>query len=370
MSDQACKLRELSDATAPTAPPPAGIPIIAVTGSRPGVGTTTVAVNLAAALSDRGEHVVLVDAAEVRPNLAQIAGTRIKIEHDIAEVMSGGCSAAAALVSGPVGTMILAPRSRVSPRRGGDRSHPRNFNKAAGAPSTVPARLCHEFSPRRISDRRNSPRCDYSRHAQHRLLSELQSLDELASVIVVDTGTGLSPWTQRFWTSARLAILVTTPDDQAVMDTYAAFKRCTADAVDAELRVLANQCEDDHVGPAVYSRLSIACERFLSRSLSTLPSLPVHHANARVGGSTAPRVWESPDTPFGHAVLWLAQAVSGSLPLANAAPSTKREAATSAATCFLQIEQNHLSRRVGVADNTRHHTGVPVGVKLAELRRA
>ena len=65
MSDQASKLRELAGSAGPKGPSKSsGIPMVAVTGSRAGVGATTVAMNLAAALSDRGERVVLIDAAE------------------------------------------------------------------------------------------------------------------------------------------------------------------------------------------------------------------------------------------------------------------------------------------------------------------
>ena len=85
MSDQAFKLRELADSRASGAlREPAGIPMIAITGGTAGVGTTIVAVNLAAALADRGERVVLVDAAETRANLAQVAGVEIAEQRSIA----------------------------------------------------------------------------------------------------------------------------------------------------------------------------------------------------------------------------------------------------------------------------------------------
>ena len=53
-----------------------GPPMVVVTGGRAGVGATTVAVNLAAVLADRGERVLVVDAAEERSNLAESAGVR------------------------------------------------------------------------------------------------------------------------------------------------------------------------------------------------------------------------------------------------------------------------------------------------------
>jgi len=78
MPDQAAKLRQVIDTAMPCAPAVAtGPPMIVVTGGRAGVGTTTVAVNLAAVLADRGERVLLVEAAEQRANMREIAGVRL-----------------------------------------------------------------------------------------------------------------------------------------------------------------------------------------------------------------------------------------------------------------------------------------------------
>jgi hypothetical protein len=202
------------------------------------------------------------------------------------------------------------------------------------------------------------------------LLSELQSLHDLASVIVIDCGTGLSPWIERFWLCARLAVLVTTADDAAVMDTYAALKRSAADAVNVDVRVLATQCDGEAVARAVYARLSAACQRFLSRSLQTLPPLPLHRVERRIGACTLPRVWECANTPFGLAMLWLGQPVCAVLASAAGTTPAARAARRTPRISFSNVEQNQSSLRGPVADNSRHHTGVPVGVKLAELRRA
>ena len=48
--------------------------MVVVAGARNGVGATTVAVNLAAAIADRGERVLVVDAAEGGNDLADMAG--------------------------------------------------------------------------------------------------------------------------------------------------------------------------------------------------------------------------------------------------------------------------------------------------------
>lgn len=288
MLDQAANLRRLIDTAGPdAAESAAGLPMIAVTGGQSGVGVTTVAVNLAAVLADRGQRVLLLDVDAERAAISEAAGVRAAgSEPSLSDVLAGKCGIADAMVAGPAGTRVLAPCSRI--RRGG--------------------RGC-EFSPRRIFDRRSTPTRP-SRHAQQRLLAELQSGRDDIDVIVLDTGNGITPWTRRFWLRSRLVLLVTTTDGPALVDTYAALKLGSADASPADVRLLVNQCEDERIAAAVHQRLSNACQRFLARTVPSLPSLPRHVGSGEGGGRSWPRVWEAPNSPFGHAAMWLGRAVS------------------------------------------------------------
>lgn len=273
MSDQADKLRELIHG----APPPEfaaapGPPMIVVAGGKGGVGATTVAVNLAAALADREHRVVIVDASRQHADLAQVAGVGPINGGTVADILAGKCRAVDALAPGPVGTLLLANR---------------------WAPKSSP---------------------DYSRHAQQQLLAELQTLHSVADMLVVDVGSGLSSWTRRFWLRAQLVMLVTTTDDVAVMDAYAAVKLSMTDSLASDVRVLANQSDSSATADEVVSRLGNACQRFLGREVRALPALPQHIAiDAATGGRRIPRLWESPNSPFGHAVLWLGHAVDDAL---------------------------------------------------------
>jgi flagellar biosynthesis protein FlhG len=199
--------------------------------------------------------------------MAQAAGIRATSARSVSDVIAGKCSAREALVPGPAGALILANHSA------------------------------------------SRPNLDFSRHAQQRLLTELRLLRDAADIIVVDVGSGLSPWTRRFWLSGRLVLLVTTTDDLALMDAYASIKLNTADMPRPDLRVVANQCDSDAIATDTYRRLATACQRFLSRELLTLPPLPTHAAKNAASAPVFPRVWESPNTPFGHAALWLGRAV-------------------------------------------------------------
>ena len=112
--------------------------------------------------------------------------------------------------------------------------------------------------------------------------------------------------TSPFGWQARLALVVTTPDNQAVMHCYATLKLAADIDSDAEVRVVVNRCDRPHRGVDVHQRLSSACQRFLGCVVTAAPSLPCHTNKA--GESSPPRVWKSADSPFGHAVLWLGRA--------------------------------------------------------------
>jgi flagellar biosynthesis protein FlhG len=266
MTDQAEKLRALVDTAEPAALAGGALPMIVVSGGRAGVGTTTVALNLAAVLSDRGERVLLVDCAQQRNEAIESASTRRDVAYSLCDVLAGKCSAREAIVAGPAGIRLL-------PNRWNPRSSP-----------------------------------DFSGRAQQRLLTELESLDGEIDLVVLDAGRGSSSWTQRLWHRAKLILLVTTSDDAAVLDAYAALKMGMADAAELPIRLVVNQSDSNRQAAGAHGRMQNACRRFLSRSIPAMPALP-RHMQVFVGAQAAPRVWEMPNTPFGHAALWLGRAV-------------------------------------------------------------
>jgi len=291
MGDQADKLRLLVKNSPRWEPQNlAEPPMIAVTAGRVGVGATTVAVNLAAVLADGGKRVLLLDAAEQQASIAEAAGVRLRgTDRRLCDVLSGDCPIGDALLPGPPGVLLLASCSRASVTR-------------------------------QRSSRKNS--LMWSRHAQQRLMSELQSLRGAIDLIVADIGAGLmTPWTRRFWLRAQLVLVVTTTEAPTILDTYATIKRSVADVLRPDLRLLMNRCENRRTAAAAESRLVDACRRFLQRNVPALPSLPLFVESDAGGTPSLPRVWKSPNTPFGHAVLWLGRAVSDALENASSNPT-------------------------------------------------
>jgi flagellar biosynthesis protein FlhG len=287
MPDQAEKLRQLNHTlTTPHPYPALGPPMIVVTSGRAGMGASTVAANLASVLADWGDRVLLVDAAAEGNALAKLAGVNAsKSDFALSSMLDGQCSATKAISPGPGGAMLLANRC----------------------------------------GRGKNP--DTSRRAQQRLLAELQSLYNDFDLVVLDIGSGLTHWTRRFWLQAQLVLLVTTTDASALMDSYATIKMSIADGIGPDVRLVVNACDDDRLAAETHRRISDACSRFLGRSLPALPALARFVAEADT--SQMPRVWEAPNSTFGHSVMWLARAAHDAL---RPAPPTP------AATCRADLQ--------------------------------
>ena len=91
---------------------------IVVTSGKGGVGKTTVAVHLAAALSQKGERVVLCDADFGLNNADVATGVENLVGYDIVDVIEGRCRAKQALVKHPeIGNLYLLSSARVQPER-------------------------------------------------------------------------------------------------------------------------------------------------------------------------------------------------------------------------------------------------------------
>lgn len=96
---------------------------IVVTSGKGGVGKTTVAVNLAARLAQKGQRVILCDADFGLNNVDVCAGVEHLVTYDLVDVIEGRCRAKQALVKHPIypNLYILtsnhsAPERYVSPQ--------------------------------------------------------------------------------------------------------------------------------------------------------------------------------------------------------------------------------------------------------------
>ncbi|MFH1918799.1 MAG: AAA family ATPase [Planctomycetota bacterium] len=252
MHDQANDLRELVRQGAAQEPSaPASRPkLLVLTGGKGGVGTTTVAVNLAAELARSGRRTVLVDADPLGGDAATLAG--IEERYTLADVLEARRTVSEALQPGPGGLRVLP---------------------AAWALGSV---------------------SETSAAALQRLIGQLQALAGEADLIVVDAGNGLNRLARQFWRAADLVLAVTTPDPTSVMDTYASIKVLSPDRDSVPIGTLVNRAPSRARAREAHARLSLACRRFLGVEISGVGYVGDDPRVAAAGRARTPLVTTAP----------------------------------------------------------------------------
>ena len=237
MSDQADGLRQLvrarSGTTALAEPePPLRTPhapckarSLLLTSGKGGVGTSNLALNLAIALGELGQRVVLVDADLGLANIDLLCG--ITPAHDLGDVLSGDHSLAEVVVEGPSGVKVLP---------------------GAHGMRTLP---------------------DVLGDGPARLAAELAALESDADFVIVDAGSGLGPGIATLAAAADEVVVVTTPEPTSVADAHATIGRFRRLA-GVRLRALVNQAASAAEGDDVLTRLCASSRQFLGAVVTPL----------------------------------------------------------------------------------------------------
>jgi MinD-like ATPase involved in chromosome partitioning or flagellar assembly len=231
LHDQADTLRQLVRQRAGLGIPEGPMaPLVVVSGGKGGVGTTTIAANLAIALARHGRRAVFVDADLDHGGNTQLSHHLHRAS--ILDVLAGRSSVHEALERGPCGIQVLS-----------------------GAWAVEDSTDC-------------------SATAQARLIGDLRNLAPHAEVVVVDAGSSRGHFARRFWHSASAVLVVTATDDASVMQGYAAIKTLLAGDASVPIHTLVNLADGSPLAGDVHARLGEACRRFLGLRTSAAGSIP------------------------------------------------------------------------------------------------
>ncbi|MBI1902248.1 MAG: P-loop NTPase, partial [Planctomycetia bacterium] len=219
--DQAKELRQLVQLDQRHRPAPsASAPgIVAVIGGKGGVGASTLAVQLAAAVQAGGWQSLLVDADPTAAGATALC--RLEPRHTLLDVLAGRRKWRETVLPGPGGIQVL---------------------------------------PGPCADDRSQ---DCTEPSQARLIAELRSPDHRADVVLIDAGCGSTAGARRFWHAADLVVVATSPDIVALMDAYAAIKIATEGRASTPIVIVVNRAKNEDEAADVQGRLSRACQRFL-----------------------------------------------------------------------------------------------------------
>ena len=226
LSDQAEKLRRLASCH-----PPSGRSsrnrLTVLSGCKGGVGTTTVSLNLAAAIGRLGANVLLVDCSPFHGDLGHVY--RLPNDRDIDDVLESRCVIQRAISPGPGGIQVL----------------PRLGTKSAMSTATY-----------------------------WQLLRHLDGISHDFDHILIDAGSCTAA-AETLWTAADRIVVITTPEQVAINDAYALVKCMTHGKPSTRsIGFAVNRYHNPQNADDLQDRLSRSCEQFLALQAESWGCIP------------------------------------------------------------------------------------------------
>lgn len=204
--------------------------VIAVTGGKGGVGKTTVSINLAVGLRERGASVMLLDADLGLANVDVLLG--LKPERSLMHVLDGECELADVVIEGPKGIRIIPSAS--------------GFQRMAELTELERAGLLGAFG----------------------------QLEQTADFMIVDTAAGIASNTLDFCDASQEVLVVVTDDPASITDAYATIKVLNQRTRRNRFRVLVNMGRYENAALQLFRRLLEVTDRYLDVSLDYCGFIP------------------------------------------------------------------------------------------------
>lgn len=204
--------------------------IIAVTSGKGGVGKSNFSINIAIQLAHMGKRVIILDADFGLANIEVMLGIIPKA--NLSDIMFNGKEIRDIILDGPEGVRFISGGSGIAKMS--------NLNT----------------------------------DQIKKLLSKLSKLEELADVIIIDTGAGMSPSVMEFLVASPEIVIITTPEPTSIMDSYALLKSLTMydgfNAHNTRIRIVANRVASSKEGKSLFEKLSMVLKQFLNLDVEFL----------------------------------------------------------------------------------------------------
>lgn len=209
--------------------------VITVTSGKGGVGKSNVAINLGIQLRKMGNNVIILDADFGLANIEVMFGTIPK--YNLRDTVEGKRSLREIITEGPLGVKFISGGTGVE-----------------GLANLSKVQLGN-------------------------LLRGVAELDEIADIIIIDTGAGISDSVLEFVASGSEVLLVTTPEPTSLTDSYSLLKALNNyegfSKENTEIRIIANKVSSMVEGRNLFTKLNIVTERFLGMTLEFLGAVPL-----------------------------------------------------------------------------------------------
>ncbi|MGH8068581.1 MAG: MinD/ParA family protein [Candidatus Entotheonellia bacterium] len=245
--------------------------VLAVASGKGGVGKTNVVANLAFALTKLRKNVLVMDADLSLGNLDILLG--LTPQYTLEHLFLGSKSLREIIIEGPGGMRILPAGSGVQ-------------------------RLTNLSTEQKLA-----------------LLAEIDSLDEPADVMLIDTGPGISANVLYFTLAAQEIVVVTCPEPMAIANACAFMKVLACEHGHRTFQLLVNAVTTVQEVEMVFQKLQSATQQFLDVDIYPLGWIPhdIHVQKAVRQQKTVVEMY--PNAQASRAFLHLAMAICALPPL-------------------------------------------------------
>lgn len=252
--DQANKLRDLLNRQQDI-PARKSARVIAVTSGKGGVGKTNFTVNLAIYMMRKNYRVVIVDADFGLANIEILLGVAPRL--NMADVIHNNFSIDQAITMSENGVSFISGGSGLSAL------------------------------------------ANVGKDQIGQIVEKLSVLDELADIILIDTGAGISEAVLQFVAAAGEAIVVCAPEPTSITDAYSLIKASKERTSDLpQFKIVINRAEDEKEGAEIFRNLQRVAAKFLTVNLELLGTIPYDANLVKSVKRQTPCMMSFPNTVF------------------------------------------------------------------------
>lgn len=239
--------------------------VITVTSGKGGVGKSNISVNLAIQLGRLKKRVVVLDADFGLANVEVMLG--IRPEYNLADMMFRGKDLRDVITPGPEGIGFISGGSGL-----------RELTNLQG-------------------DQIKS------------LVQMMYELDNMADIVIVDTGAGISDKVINLVLASAEVLLVATPEPTSITDAYALLKTlCRHEEFyenNPKLHMVANRAHSYQEGKELFDKLNAVVEKFLKLHMEYLGHIPYDEKLPKSVMRQQPVSIVYPNSPSARAMLAL-----------------------------------------------------------------